>query len=47
VAAALAPGGHFVLDYLNAEQVRRTLKLTEQAKAASTRATRTHGANRS
>ena len=32
VAAALAPGGHFVLDYLNAEQVRRTLKLTEQAK---------------
>jgi len=32
VAAALAPGGHFVLDYLNAEQVRRTLKVTEQAK---------------
>src|SRR5258705_8525470 len=32
VAAALAPGGHFVLDYLNAEQVRRTLKLAEQAK---------------
>jgi SAM-dependent methyltransferase len=32
VAAALAPGGHFVLDYLNAEQVRRTLKGIEQAK---------------
>ena len=31
VVAALAPGGHFVLDYLNAEHVRRTLKLTEQA----------------
>jgi SAM-dependent methyltransferase len=30
VAAALAPGGHFVLDYLNAEHVRRTLKHTEQ-----------------
>jgi SAM-dependent methyltransferase len=25
VAAALAPGGHFVLDYLNAEHVRRSL----------------------
>jgi len=32
VAAALAPGGHFVLDYLNAEHVRRTLKGIEQAK---------------
>jgi len=31
VAAALAPGGHFVLDYLNAEHVRRTLKVTERA----------------
>ena len=31
VAAALAPGGHFVLDYLNAEQVRRTVRLAEQA----------------
>ncbi|HLQ58632.1 MAG TPA: methyltransferase domain-containing protein [Gemmatimonadales bacterium] len=31
VAAALAPGGHFVLDYLNAEQVRRTILLSEQA----------------
>jgi len=31
VAAALAPGGHFGLDYLNAEHVRRTLQRTEQA----------------
>src|SRR5262249_14704266 len=31
VAATLAPGGHFVLDYLNAERVRRTLKVTERA----------------
>lgn len=30
VAAALAPGGHFVLDYLNAEQVRRTPTRTER-----------------
>src|SRR6266576_2122804 len=30
--AARAPGGHFVLDYLNAEQVRRTLKVVEQSK---------------
>lgn len=29
VAAALARGGHFVLDYLNAEQVRRSLKTQE------------------
>lgn len=29
VAEALAPGGHFVLDYLNAEQVRQTLKVAE------------------
>lgn len=29
VAAALAPGGHFVLDYLNAEQVRRSLTPAE------------------
>jgi len=35
VAAALAPGGHFVLDYLNAEQVRRALQLSEQAKRRS------------
>jgi SAM-dependent methyltransferase len=32
VAAALARGGHFVLDYFNAEHVRRTLKVVEQAK---------------
>lgn len=31
VAAALAPGGHFILDYLNAEHVRRTLELPERA----------------
>jgi len=31
VAAALAPGGHFVLDYLNADHVRRTLQGTERA----------------
>ena len=30
VAAALAPGGHFVLDYLNAEQVRRALAVGDQ-----------------
>ncbi len=30
VAATLAPGGHFVLDYLNAEHVKRTLTLTER-----------------
>jgi SAM-dependent methyltransferase len=33
VAEALAPGGHFVLDYLNAEQVRQSLKLGEPAKS--------------
>ena len=32
VAAALAPGGHFVLDYLNADQVRRTVQRSEHAK---------------
>lgn len=37
VAAALAPGGHFVLDYLNAEHVRRTLKLGEQVPGRSRR----------
>jgi len=31
VATALAPGGHFVLDYLNADHVRRTLTVTERA----------------
>lgn len=30
VAAALAPGGHFVLDYLNAEQVRRTIERSQR-----------------
>ena len=30
VVGALSPRGHFVLDYLNAEHVRRTLKVTEQ-----------------
>jgi len=30
VAATLVPGGHFVLDYLNAEHVRRTLTVTER-----------------
>jgi len=30
VGAALAPGGRFVLDYLNADQVRRSLKATEE-----------------
>lgn len=32
VAAALAPGGHFVLDYLNADQVRRMVQRSEQGK---------------
>lgn len=35
VAAALAPGGHFVLDYLNAEQVRRIVRRSEQGKRPS------------
>lgn len=30
VAAALAPGGRFVLDYLNADQVRRSLNTSEE-----------------
>jgi len=47
VAAALAPGGHFVLDYLNAEHVRRTLKVTEQARGRDVRVRRRiDGANR-
>jgi SAM-dependent methyltransferase len=47
VAAALAPGGHFVLDYLNAEHVRRTLKVTEQANGRDVRVRRRiDGANR-
>ena len=40
VVAALSPGGCFVLDYLNAEHVRRTLKLTEQAKGRDVLVTR-------
>jgi SAM-dependent methyltransferase len=37
VAAALVPGGHFVLDYLNAEQVRRTVQLSEQTQGPTER----------
>ena len=33
VAAALAPKGRFVLDYLNADQVRRSLKMSEERRA--------------
>ncbi|HYT82763.1 MAG TPA: methyltransferase domain-containing protein [Gemmatimonadales bacterium] len=33
VAAALAAGGRFVLDYLNAEAVRRSLRPTEERRA--------------
>jgi SAM-dependent methyltransferase len=40
VVAALSPGGYFVLDYLNAAHVRRTLKLTEQAKGRDVLVTR-------
>ena len=40
VAAALAPRGHFVIDYLNAEQVRRTLRVPEQATSRDVRVTR-------
>ena len=35
VAGALTPRGHFVLDYLNADQVRRTVQLSEQAERRS------------
>ena len=35
VAAALAPGGHFVLDYLNAELVRRTVQRSADAERRS------------
>ncbi|HYU10624.1 MAG TPA: class I SAM-dependent methyltransferase [Gemmatimonadales bacterium] len=46
VAEALAPGGHFVLDYLNADQVRHSLELGEQATARSdVRVTRRIGAD--
>ncbi|HEY7194743.1 MAG TPA: methyltransferase domain-containing protein [Gemmatimonadales bacterium] len=40
VAATLASGGHFVLDYLNAEHVRRTLKVTERAEGGDVFVTR-------
>jgi len=42
VVAGLSPGGSFVLDYLNAEQVRRTLPLrvTEQAQGRDVLVTR-------
>jgi len=43
VAAALAAGGHFVLDYLNAEQVRRSLQLSEQAEGRAGRSERRSG----
>src|SRR2546428_7646563 len=43
VAAALAPGGHFVLDYLNAEQVRRTIERRERTSDRSARVTRRIG----
>jgi SAM-dependent methyltransferase len=33
VAAALRPGGWFVLDYLNADQVRRSLQVREERQA--------------
>jgi SAM-dependent methyltransferase len=35
VAAALAAGGHFVLDYLNAEQVRHTIERAQRASGLS------------
>jgi len=40
VAAALVPRGVFVLDYLNAEHVRRTLKLGERTAGRGVRVTR-------
>jgi len=40
VAAALVPRGVFVLDYLNAEHVRRTLKLGERTAGRDVRVTR-------
>jgi len=40
VVATLAPGGHFVLDYLNAEYVRRTLKVIEQTTSQDVLVTR-------
>ena len=35
VATVLVPGGRFVLDYLNAEQVRRSLRVAEQGISAT------------
>jgi SAM-dependent methyltransferase len=40
VAATLVSRGHFVIDYLNAEHVRRTLKVAEQAASRDVRVTR-------
>ena len=46
VAAALAPGGHFVLDYLNAEQVRRMPPRTERVGGRDVLVTRRIDADR-
>jgi len=43
VAAALGPGGHFVLDYLNAEQVRNTIEGSQRTSDRSARVTRRIG----
>ena len=40
VVATLAPGGHFVLDYLNAEYVRRTLNVIAQTTSEDVLVTR-------
>jgi SAM-dependent methyltransferase len=40
VAEALVPGGHFILDYLNAHQVRRTLRRDTEEVAESPTAVR-------
>ena len=47
VVAALAAGGHFVLDYLNADQVRRSLQPPEaqQSEEGAVRITRRIGAD--
>ena len=42
VAEALAHGGHFVLDYLNADEVRRTLQLVAAARRKSGDGERRH-----
>ena len=46
VVEALAPGGYFVLDYLNAEQVRRTPTRTEQVGGRDVLVTRRIDADR-